>query len=484
MKALKRILISIAILAVLYVSAIFFLEYYIEKQLKKEKQLSYKEFKMSFSGNIVFKDIKFKNELLEADAEDVRLTIGIIKLIASDTILIRKTFANNITINYFKPNADSVKVDSTQIDKPKEKKSKQFALRKIEITGLNFYSIDKKDTLTRVIGADIQANLKDMNNINFDQLESLSFKSMRQNAGELHDISIDHLKYKDHTFSLDTFKVFTRYSIYEYVKYIPEQKDHIDLVAHGLVLDSVDVKITKNKLEKISLNEIQITSFVLDVFRNKTIPPYSKHKQTYGQMIQKLDFEIDGKALEAKNSRISYSMMDPDRKVSRIDLKKINARLTHIHNIPSKKQNAILKGTFALSPKSMVGVDLSYNQFAKVETFQLDVHARNIETSSVNNMLRPAVNAEMSGLITEIKSKMITRGKAHGTFIIHSNDLKVEIFNEKGKERKVVSFIASKLLNPPIEKQVEIKDFERDPTRSMWRYIWFFILEGMKKTIL
>lgn len=483
MKAIKGFLITISILAILYVVAIFALESYIEKQLKKEDQLSYKEFKMSFSGNFIFKDLKFKNEMLELEAEDVALKVGFMKLIVSDTILIKKTNVSNVKINYYKIDVDSTQIDSTQIEKPKKKDSKPFGVRKIEITGLDFYSIDGKDTLTKVLGADFQATLGDLNDINFTQLEKLSFRSLRQNAGELHDIFIEQLNYEDHTVTLDTFKVFTRYSKDDYINYIPQQKDHVELVAHRMILDSVDIKITKNKLEKISLNEIKIDSFVLEVFRNKTIPQYTKHKLTYGQMIQKLDFEIDAKALETKKSRISYAMMDDDRKVSTIYLNDVNARLTHIHNIPSKKQNAILKGTFALSPKSMVGVDLSYNQFAKVETFRLDVHARNIETSSVNSMLRPAVNAELSGLITEIKSQMRSHGTADGTFIIHSQDLKLDIYNKKGKERKLLSFIGSKLLNPPIEKAVEIEDFERDPTRSMWRYMWFFLLEGIKKSV-
>jgi len=484
MKTPKKIIISLSILAVLYVAAIFILESYIEKQLKKKEQLSFREFKMSFSGNFVFKDIKFKNEMIEVEAEDVALRIGLMKLIVSDTILIRKTTANNLLINHFKIHPYSIEKDSTINAKSKQKDSKPFALRKIKITGLDFYSISENDTLTKVIGLDVQGKLKDINNINFNQLEKLSFQSLRQNAGELHDIYVEDLIYDNHTFSLDTFKVITRYSKNDYINYIPEQKDHVELIAHGLVLDSVDFDLSNNKLKKITLNEINIEAFTLNVFRNKTIPEYTKHKLTYGQMIQKLDFEIDAKALETKNSKISYSMMGDDRKVSTIYLNDVNARLTHIHNIASRKQNAILKGTFALSPRSIVGVDISYNQFAKVETFQLDVHAKNIETSSVNSMLRPAVNAELSGIIKEIKSHMVSHGTADGTFVIHSEDIKLEVFNKKGEERKVVSFIASKLLNPPLEKEVDIEDFERDPTRSMWRYIWCFILEGIKKTVI
>src|SRR5690554_311864 len=484
MKLFKGTLITILVLAILYVAAIFTIEYFVEQRLKEEDQLSYSDFKMSFSGNIELKNLKFKSELLEVEAEDVKLTIGIVKLIASDTILIKKTFVNNVKLNYFQFDVDSTTIDSTKNKQSNSKDQKPFAIREVEINGLDFYSIKTEDTLTTVIGADLQATFQDVNNIDFNQFTHLSVKYLRQNAGDLHDISFDNLSYENHLITVDTFKVFTRYSKADYINYIPEQKDHVDLVAHGLIIDSVGLEIKENQLKKISLNEILIDSFQLDVFRDKTIPEYTKHKLTYGQMVQKLDFEIDGKALETKRSSISYSMMGEDRRVSRIDLKEVNARLTHIHNIPTKKQNAILKGTFALNPKSMVGVDLAYNQFAKVETFQLDVHARNIESSSFNKMLRPEVNVELEGEIKEIKSHMVSRGTADGTFSINSEDIKLDLYNKKGKERKVISFLASKILNPPIEKNSEIEAFQRDPTRSMWRYIWLFILEGFKKTIL
>jgi len=361
-------------------------------------------------------------------------------------------------------------------------------LSELAISNLNFYWLEKDsshvDTLTRALNVDLNAELDDIKDIQFDQLKSLKLDFFRQKAGVLQDIAVNGLAYKDHVVKLDTFKVFTRYSKEKYANFVPEQKDHVDLLAQDLTLDSLHFDIAENQLKKISLNEINVSTFDLEVYRDKTIPPYTKTKPTYGQMVQKLDFIIDANALIASNSRISYSMKNPDGKISRIDLKDVNATLTHIHNIEERNQNAILKGTFALSEGSVVGVDYSYNQFAKVETFQMDVHAKNIETRAVNSMLRPAVNVELSGVIKELKSQMIAQGSADGSLYIKSQDIEVDVFKKDGKERKIVSFLASTILNPPIEKNSEVENFERDETRSMWHYSWFFILEGLKKTIL
>ncbi len=486
---LKKIIIAFVALAILYVAAIFILEFYIEKQLKKEEQLSYSDFKMSFLGNILFKDLKFKNETIEVDAEEVSLTIGLLKIIASDTILIKKSVVKNVKLNLFKINEDSANTDSTNQTKPEKNKKKSFALRKVEIEGLDFYAIENnakgsRDTTSSAIGINLQATLGNLKDVNFNQLENLSIKSLRQQTDGLIDITVNGLKYKNNELLLDTFKVLTRYSRQDYIKYIDVQKDHISLVAYAIKLDSVDVEIQQNKLKKISLNEINIGSFNLDVYRDRNLPLSTKHKLTYGQMLQKLAFEIDANALETKHAKISYSMKEEDNKVSRIDLNDVNARLTHINNIPSKKQNLILKGTFALSSKSLVGVDISYNQFANVETFQLDVNAKNIETNALNSMLKPAVNIEMHGMVKELKTHMVSQGSADGTFMISFDNIDLDIYDNNGKKQKLASFVTSKILNRPKDKTAEMKDYKRDPTRSMWRYSTHFLLEGMKKVVL
>lgn len=484
MKILKRSLLFVLILAILYVATIFILEFYIEKQLKKEKQLSYKEFKMSFTGNIVFKDLKFKNDLLDVQAEEIKLNVGFIKIITSDTILIEKATAKNVKLNYFKRDVDSTMIESSDVNKPKQKNKRSFALRKVVITGLDFYSMKDGDTLTRVLGIDLQANLKDIKDIKFNQLERLSFQSMRQKAGVLEDISADHFKYEDHTISIDSFKVFTPYSKKDYINHIPEQKCYVDMIAHNLILDSVDFDIKKNKLDKISVNEINVDSFDLDVYRDKTIPMYTQYDPTYGELVQKFDFKIDINAVIAKNSRVIFSMKTEDGRVSKIDMINMNGRLAHVNNIPSKKQKTTLKGTFSLGPGSLVALNLTYNQYAKVETFELDVRGTNIDAQYMNSMVRPANNIELNGSVKEIDAHMVSKKSANGTLRIQTNGLGVQVYKQNGEKNKFLTFVGNQVLYQQMDKKTEIEDFKRDTTRPIWNYIWHFILKGIKDAII
>ncbi|WP_417265299.1 hypothetical protein [Brumimicrobium sp.] len=478
MKALKRILLAVSVLILLCIGGVFLVESYIEKQLKKEEQLSFGEFKMNFLGNVSLREVNFKNQKVEVSIEDVALDIGLINLIFSDTIIVKSSKAQGVRVNYYKLSSDSSEVSK------KKRASRPFALKSIELSEMDIYSIEEKDTLISAKGVELSAELKDLENISFDQLLRVNLQSLHYKTKDIHDLNLMNLTYSNNILQLDTFSVLTRYSKTEYIHHIPQQKDHVSFFAHGIILDSVDFVLRNNELEKVLFNKINIDSLNLDVYRDKTIPQNTQHKLTYGQMVQQLNFEIDGEILETKNSKITYSMLGEDRKLSTMDFFDVNVQLFNIHNLPEKNKNAILKGTFCVSPGSMVGVDIAYNQLAKIETFIMDVHAKNIETNAVNSMLRPAVNVELSGKITELKSHMKSRGTAHGTFMVQSQNIELDVYNKKGKERKIVSFVASKLLDPPIKKNSEIKDFERDPTRSMWHYMWYFVLEGLKKTII
>ncbi len=479
MKILKISGITILALALLYLAAIFTLEFIIEKKLKQEKGLSFKEFNMSFGGDFTFKELAFKNKILAVKVEDLKLNIGLMRIILSDTLLIEKASVKNVIINHLKTD-----VDTTQIKKTKQNKKRAFALHDVIISGLDFYSIKYKDTLTNVLGVNLKARLNDLENIQFDQLEKLNFQSMRQNTGVLNDFSIDHFNYTNHTISIDTFKLFTRYSKEEYIKYIPEQKGHIDLVASKIVLDSVIFDIRKNTLEKVNLNEINMDKFELNVYRDKTIPEYTQHEPTYAEILQSLDFELEANAMIAKNSSVSFSMKTGNQKVSRIDLKEIDARLTQINNIPSKNQLLNLTGNFSLSPTSKIDVYLAYNQYANVETFQLDVHGREIDTKSLNSMLRPALNTRIEGIVDAIDVHMESMATGAGTVRVQSENIKVKLFKENGEPRKFFTFVGNLLLHKPLDKTGEVKDFEFDKTRPMWNYIWHFTEAGIKDAVL
>lgn len=476
MKKLKISLIFILSATILYIAAIYTIEFFVEKELKKQEQLSYGDFKMTFGGNIAFKDLLFQNDSLEIQAEQVNLNIGILKILMSDTILIDKATVKHAKLTY-------IKLDSAGVAAQKKNK-KEFALNKVDITDFDFYSIENQDTLMQVVDLNLKAKLKDLKDVQFNQLEKIDFKYLKFNAGVLIDIAVNNFKYENQTLLLDTFKVYTRYSKEEYIKYIPEQKGHIDLVAYNLALDSIDFKIEKNKLLKITLNEINMDKFELDVYRDKTIAEYTKHEPTYAEIFQSLNFEVEAKAMITQNSRVSFTMKTDDGRVSTIYLNDINAKLTHINNIPSKKQILNLTGSLALSNNSVVAVYLAYNQYANVETFQLDLHGRNIETGAMNTMFRPALNAELSGTVDRLDVQMVSNGSGNGWVRLQSEDLKVQLYKQNGEDRKLLTGIGNLFVHKSLDKKGEVEDFEFDQTRPMWNYIWHFIEEGLKKAII
>src|SRR5690554_6178522 len=136
MKILKITAVTLLIIAVIGIGAVFGLEYYIDKRLQKEEGLSYTEFKMTFAGNVSFKELNFKNDLLEVQADEVDLKIGLMKNIATDTIIIKKATLRNITLYHFKSKLDSANPASKSQENTKKDRP-DFALRTVDIMGLD-----------------------------------------------------------------------------------------------------------------------------------------------------------------------------------------------------------------------------------------------------------------------------------------------------------------------------------------------------------
>jgi len=143
----------------------------------------------------------------------------------------------------------------------------------------------------------------------------------------------------------------------------------------------------------------------------------------------------------------------------------------------------MVKGHFGINPNSDVRVDISYNPYAYIETFQLSFLAQDIETSYLNSMFLPAANFKLTGVVQEIKGQMIAQGKAKGNFSFKSNELDLNLYKENEK-RKFFSFVVNTFLSNPIDKNSKYEGVEKDPTKSMWNFCWKFIIQGLKKSVL
>ena len=356
-------------------------------------------------------------------------------------------------------------------------------LDQLQVNQLDLYEIKDNDTITTVQNVHVTAEHLYDTTYSMKNIKKLTVSRFERQIDELNFISFDQLNIKQDSIYIDTFRILDQYTKEDYIHHIDFEKDHIDFMVNGIQLKDVDFTASRKKLDRISIDEITIDTSRLKVYRDKTIKDDQRIKPTYGQMLQNLGFELDINELNINDSKLFYSSKRENYKLGEFMFDRLRIKVENINNIPSKDQNIMVKGHFGINPNSDVRVDISYNPYAYIETFQLSFLAQDIETSYLNSMFLPAANFKLTGVVQEIKGQMIAQGKAKGNFSFKSNELDLNLYKENEK-RKFFSFVVNTFLSNPIDKNSKYEGVEKDPTKSMWNFCWKFIIQGLKKSVL
>jgi hypothetical protein len=73
----------------------------------------------------------------------------------------------------------------------------------------------------------------------------------------------------------------------------------------------------------------------------------------------------------------------------------------------------------------------------------------------------------------------------NGDFQIAYKKLKLNILNKDGGKNNFASLLSNVFIrNKDVNTTYNLKEIERDNTKSFWNYVWTFHLEGLKKSLL
>ncbi|MGO3689111.1 MAG: hypothetical protein ACTJF0_01510 [Psychroflexus halocasei] len=477
MKKTSKFLFSMLIILGVYVAAIFIAEYFIEKKVNAEYDLEYSQFNLSLSTSLKVKDLHFIQDGIDLKAEKLRVDLGLWSTLLSDKTVIDQADLYNAKLNYTIP----------QEKEPKnsDSKSSKIELNHVSLEEFNAIVLKGKDTIAKIANVNLELtnplneNL-DTSNIDFFKMDELHFR-----LDKIQDLSVYNFDYVNDDFDIDSLSIDSDYTKENYISQLSKEKDLITMKSYGLHFNNFSFNVTSEKLSQIAFKSINIDSSQTLIYRDKTIADDKSIKKTYGQKLQNLDFDLSIDKISVDDSQLTYSEKLNQKKTSQIVLKDLNVKLNNFHNLENKSdQHMKLIGSFSLSPDSELDVGIDYNQFADVETFQLDLNAKNINTKALNQIMKPTMNFGMEGYFEMIKAKMISNNNAQGVFNLTAKDIELTMYSDSGREKKIMSFMANKLLNNNISEEIEIEKVERNPTKSMWNFIWNYIKSGLTKILL
>jgi hypothetical protein len=138
---------------------------------------------------------------------------------------------------------------------------------------------------------------------------------------------------------------------------------------------------------------------------------------------------------------------------------------------------------------SLLSVNWGFNTADQSDRFTIAGKLNNIPAVALNAFVVPYMSVTATGTIQEMLFDFKGNPKGiGGTFKIKHKDLKVSILDKDSKQKKgVLSAVVNIFVKSDSGKfpeSVEVKDVERDPTKSFFNLFWKGIEDGLKKTLI
>ena len=183
-------------------------------------------------------------------------------------------------------------------------------------------------------------------------------------------------------------------------------------------------------------------------------------------------------------------MLSYDRQPAKVSFSNFNADVSNIYSPVNKTEFPITTlNVNALFMKSApLSINWTFNITDVSDSFTIKGRIRDIKSKIIDPVSKPLMNVTTNGDLEEIYFTFNgNRDVSNGAFAIRYEDLKVELYKKDGKKKnKLMSAVGNLLAKNDTKgelKEVEVST-ARAKDKSVFNFLWKFLFEGLKKTIL
>ena len=350
-------------------------------------------------------------------------------------------------------------------------------------------------------------NIYDLGIVKGDSITSKIIKQTDFEADEINYVAPDSMynfraggmQYSGNSLRADTLNIHPNYSGYKFTDRYQYVKNRIQADFSGISLKDfsiIDYFISGNLVSSY----LEIEKMEMDVFRDKRKKFPKGMKPEFQDLIYSYPGLLNLDSLVLKNGNLLYLAHEEGaEEAGSISFNEIKAGIYNITNDSSfKKEKAFLelKAEGSFMNEGRLRIFLKAQIFDPDNTFTMDGSMSEMDPSRLNPVLEKSADVIISaGKIEGMKFNFIANtNKASGKLLLIYRDLNLTFKNKitgdtTAIKERIISFIANRKVldsNPlPGEKAREgIIDFNRDPEKYTFNYLYKSLLSGMKFTVL
>ena len=320
---------------------------------------------------------------------------------------------------------------------------------------------------------------------------SFACDSLFYNAGPLYNITLNKITTTDSTLAINNFRLIPKQTRPQFVRALTKELDQFNIQVNKITVPKADWGFVNNVLY-VHAPEMTLDKVFANIYRSKEPADDPSRKKLYSELLRSVKFDLKVEKLLLKNSLIEYEeQLTFNKPAAKVSFSKFYATIGHVYS-PVNKTKKLPATTVDVQclfmKKAPLSVKWSFNTPDVSDAFTITGHVQNLSSEDANPVSKPLMNATTTGNLKDIRFVFNgNRERATGTFAIKYEDLKVDIYKKDGKEKnKLISAVGNLLVKNDTNgdlKKVNVA-VERSKDKSVFNFLWKFVMEGLKQTVL
>lgn len=304
-------------------------------------------------------------------------------------------------------------------------------------------------------------------------------------------VTLKKLSTTDTALNITNLKLVPKFSRQEFVQMIPKEKDLYTISAEDLSIKRMEWKF-ENDIFSFKTDAIVINTLDANIYRGKMPEDDLSKKKLYNSLLRELPFNLKVGRLQIINSKVVYeeekSFKEGAGKLSFTDFDMTVLNLQSGYK-KEKLADTKIKVKCIFMKESELDVDWSFNVMDETDGFKIKGNIFNFDAAEMEYFTKPYMNVIVKGDLDQVYFNFAGNDFSNkGDFALKYDDLKVEIFRNKERQKinKFLSAVANLFIKDDSGEELKSTTIEVVCTqeKSFYNLLWISIAEGLKKLLL
>ncbi|MFP9100834.1 hypothetical protein ACLI09_17445 [Flavobacterium sp. RHBU_24] len=315
--------------------------------------------------------------------------------------------------------------------------------------------------------------------------------SLYYNAGVNYNITVNNLTATDTSLVAGDFKLIPKQTRKQFTAMQGKEVDQFNIQAGSIAVNAADWGFNNDTLY-IHTPRVVFDKVHANIYRSKEPADDPTRKKLYSEMLRSLDVDVKVEQLLFKNTIIEYEeQLNFSKPSAKVSFSKFYATVYNVYSPVGKGKlpDTTIDVQCLFMKSAPLRVNWSFNTLDTSDAFTINGHLQNIRSEEINPVSKPLMNVTTTGSLKDIRFTFNgNRERAKGTFAIDYDDLKVELYKKKDarKKNKLLTAVGNLLVKNDSNDRLKKTDvaIDRKKDKSVFNFIWMFVQQGLKQTLL